>query len=148
MQGKTLFVTGFSSVPVNQAVNVNKTAPPTPPATTVNTNPTSTLKATITMTRPTDAALLRELASKSAHDSAFAINTNDLQGAAARLREAASYVDRLISATSQSGIHGNAGHRADEFAGYSINDPMGEQAATVKANAGAGEFAGYDLNSL
>ncbi len=100
------------------------------------------------MTRPTDTAILRELAAKTVNDSAFAINTNDLQGAAKRLRDAANYVDRLILATSQSGIQANAGGCANDFTGYDINEPMERKATPVTANAGAGGFDGYDINAL
>ncbi len=102
------------------------------------------------MTRPTDAALLCELASKTLNDSAYAINTNDLQGAAKRLRDTLGYVERLIQASGTPGIQGNAGHLVDEFAGYSINDPYGLEKTPVIGNAGTpvDEFADYDINAL
>lgn len=75
------------------------------------------------MTRPTDNALLRELASKTLNDSAFALNTNDLQGAAQRLRGTLGYVERLIQATGTPSIQGNAGRQGGEFDGYDINNP-------------------------
>lgn len=110
------------------------------------------------MTRPTDAALLRELASKTLNDSAFAINTNDLQGAAKRLRDTLGYVERLIQATP--GIQGNAGRPGDEFAGYDINHPerrpapvmgvgfAGYSINAVNAPKPGDDFDGYDLNAL
>lgn len=100
------------------------------------------------MSRPTDAALLQELAAKTVNDSAFALNTNDLEGAAKRLRDALGYVDRLIKSRGAPGIQGNAGLYGDEFAGYNINDPMGKKAGPLTANAGAGEFDGYSINAL
>ena len=75
-----------------------------------------------------DAAILRELAAKTMNDSAFALNTNDLPGAAKRLRDALGYVERLMQAT--------PGTQPNEFSGYSIN--------AVNAQHSGDEFAGYD----
>lgn len=104
------------------------------------------------MNHTTDANLLRELACKSASESAFAINTNDLQGAAERLRAAASYLDRLILATGKQGLHTNAGGHSNEFARYDLNNPGGEESGALLVNksvdAGtADSFARYDLNA-
>lgn len=124
-----MFVTGFSSSVIDMG-QVSKSGSYTPkpaaqaaarPAAAFNVQPIPTPQGKPTMTRPTDAALLRELASKTLNDSAFAINTNDLQGAAKRLRDTLGYVERLIQANGTPGIQGNAGHAGGGFAGYSMN---------------------------
>jgi hypothetical protein len=124
------------------------------------------MNTTIAQRNAADAAILRELAAKTLGDSTFALNTNDLPGAAIRLRDALGYVERLIQATGTpsaqpNGFNGylmnaiNAHQaRGGEFTGYDMNNPSGKapagKTAPITGNAGqaGGEFAGYDLNAI
>ena len=149
MKSTPVFVTCDTPTPAARPVLLNKPATAIKQAagafnaTTHAT--TQTPKGKPTMPHPTDAQLLQDLASRKATDASYCVNVHDLAGARQALSAAQSYIDRLIQAR---GIQANA--LTDDFAGYDINNPDGDQPAAVTGNAGQpfDEFANYSINDL
>lgn len=114
------------------------------PSTTATT-PTTTPRTTMTFPRQTqaqiDAESLRELAAISTNKALAALSTNPVEAAAA-LRAAVGYADRLLAVNAELAV--NSARQANPLYGYDVNNPM----AGTEPKAFVARFAGdYDLNN-
>lgn len=85
-----------------------------------------------------DAALLRELTTSTVNKAILALNANNPTEAAAVLRTALSFADRL--ATAHNALAVVNARKTNKFHGYSINDPWAGVEPTRHVGA-------YDLNN-
>lgn len=86
-----------------------------------------------------DAQSLRELATITANKALAALNTNPAEAAAA-LRSALGYADRLVATNAE--LTFNNARKANEFHDYDANNPMAGARKAFVPNAGS-----YDLNN-
>lgn len=131
------------STPQPTARNHVTASPPSVHPSTTVTTPTTTPRTTMTYPRQTqaqiDAESLRELTAISTNKALAALNTNPVEAAAA-LRAAVGYADRLLAVNAE--LATNSARQANEFHGYDVNNPTAGAQRAFVPNAG-----GYDLNN-
>jgi hypothetical protein len=86
-----------------------------------------------------DAESLRELTAISTNKALAALNTNPIEAAAA-LRAAVGYADRLLAVNAELAV--NSARQTNEFHGYDVNSPMAGAQKAFVPKAGS-----YDLNN-